>query len=390
MEPIAKVLKRIWEYFSNNLLISGFILIILGLFVPHVIKVFIPIMILMKANKLLHKGYLDRAKELFTKILKKYRDNNPVRNEAYDGRAETSLRQKKYERSIKDAKKSIKINVENGNAYCIIGRAYSLLGDYIKAFKYFNEALEHSTKEKDNEDSYFYRGIEYFVQKNYDQAIADFNLVLKKRPKLIAVLIYRAFAFFRKEENDLAIKDCNTLLEMRPELDFALVLRGHAYMAKDNYKQAVKDYTEALKIKPQNAEYHSYRANAYYDIKEYDHAIADYTKAIEKYRKEAKYYYNRGCAYCAQKKFDQAIADYTKALENDQDFERAYKGRVYNNRGCAYDEKGNFKLANADYKKAMEINPNDEKAKSNYDYINMTNKRITKPGQSKPSRYKPI
>ena len=162
---ILKRFQRIWEYISQNPIISGIIsglivLIVGGIIMlpktsdPHGTK-----KKLTKAQTFLDKGYTERAKDIFSHILLEHRDNNHVTTVALAGQANVYLSQEDFDRAIQYANDAIDVNEHNGDAYIILGRAYSLKGEHEKAIENFNEALERGTKRK--EDSYLYRGIEY-------------------------------------------------------------------------------------------------------------------------------------------------------------------------------------------------------------------------------------
>jgi len=356
METIAKVAKvfqRIWEYISNNRLISGLILALLSLLFTCIV-VFIPELKLKQAQKALDAGYTERANDMFAQILLEHYDNNHVRTEALAGRAEIYLNQKAFGRAIQYANKAIENNEYNGDAYYIRGMAYSLRGEPDKAIEDFSVALEHGTKRK--EDTYLYRGIEYYSEKrNYDKAIADFNALLKINPKSILGLSYRGMAYFDKKEYDLTIADFNTVLKISPKSISGLAYRGLTYIQKKDYDLAIADYTKVLEIDPNATIFYLKRGLAYEAKGEYAHVIADYTRAMEIEPNNTLYYSYRGSTYYDNGDYDLAIADYTKALEI-----KPNNAGYYYSRGDAYSANGDYDLAIADFTKALEIDPNDE------------------------------
>ncbi len=271
---------------------------------------------------------------------------------------------------------------------------------------------EAPTKVQDPANAYFQSGVDYLNKGEYDQAIEEFNKVLKINPRNAEAYYYRGNArlFSAQEEEDIfgpfedlfilfglpslydqAIEDYTKSLEINPKNADAFLNRGNAYYDKGKYDQAMADYNKVLEVNPRNADALVGRGNIYYSKIQYDQAISDYTKAIEIYPKYTEASYNRGLAYHAKGQYDQAISDYAKALEVDPGYADAYlsRGDAYkikgmydeaisdytkflvmnpedvkacHNRGDAYYFKGRYNEAVADYTKALEINPKDARA----------------------------
>jgi len=158
MKIKLKRIQWIWEYINKYPIIagilSGFIVLIIGgvIMLPNITDPSGSKRQLAKAQAFLDKGYTERAKNMFSLILKEHYDNNYATTIALTGKAEVYLNQKYFERAIQYANDAIDVNKENGDAYVILGRAYSLMGEHEKAINKFNEALERDTKRK--EDSY--------------------------------------------------------------------------------------------------------------------------------------------------------------------------------------------------------------------------------------------
>ncbi len=155
-------------------------------------------------------------------------------------------------------------------------------------------------KEKDAAaDLYIWRGNVRYEQKDYDNAIADYNKAIEINQNYTLAFYNRAFAWIGKKEYDKAIEDYNTVIKLNPDyLANAYVIKGSVLRAIKKYDEAIEYYNKAIDIDPEYA-------NAYFNRgvakKEYNidlvGAKQDFEKFIEltesendKWTKYASYY----------------------------------------------------------------------------------------------------
>ena len=375
-------------------IISAAIVAILGWIAKQIINLINPTektrlrKVLRKVQRDLDKGYSERTKYMIEKLLLENKSDNYATTIGLSSRADIYIRQNEFDKAIKLANEAISVNNSNGDAYCIIGRSYSLKGDKAKAIENFNEALEHHSRKR--EDIYFNRGCEYWVLGEYDKSIDDFSAMLKIRPKSFDGLTYRAAGYARKKDNEAAMTDITNALKIKSYGDWRIfigrlyieiednevkianitkklwkikkyalwyALRGRLYIEMANNEAAIADLNMAIKIDKKNAVYLFARGYAYYNIKEYRRAIEDYTKAIEIDNNNAKYYKDRAHANNEIEEYEQAIEDFTKALDIDNNNAECYAGR-----GRAYERKEKYNLAIADFSTALNIEPDNKAA----------------------------
>jgi tetratricopeptide (TPR) repeat protein len=130
-------------------------------------------------------------------------------------------------------------------------------------------------------DAVFQRGVEYYQQGNFDEAIEAFSDAILLHP----------------DDPDLYIN------------------RGSAYTSKRNFDAAIADYDKAIALNPEYAEAYAGRGAVYYFQEKIDLAIADYDRAIELKPDFTGALFNRGTLYKETGQTDQAIADFQKVLE---------------------------------------------------------------------------
>ena len=225
-----------------------------------------------------------------------------------------------------------------------------------------------------------------YVKGDYDTAIQEYSLAIKKDPNRPTAYNNRGSRYYDLKQYERAIQDYDKAIELEPNYAAAYYNRGISYRSLSQYERAILDYDRAIELEPNDASAYYNRGNCYYDLKQYERAIPDYNKAIELDPNYALAYYNRDNSYRKLKQYDRSIQDFDKAIELDpndadaylnrgnayhklkdhkraiQDFDKAIKldskyTIAYNNRGNCYSDQGLYKQAILDYNKAIELNP---------------------------------
>ncbi len=204
------------------------------------------------------------------------------------------------------------------------------------------------------------RGFDYFLQRNFPQAIADFNKAISIDPTYAKAYSNRGNIYKALNRPPQAIADYNKAIELDPLDIKTYVNRGNIYDQQNNMRQAISDYTQAIEKTPDQAFPYYLRGNAYAREGLLNEAIADYTTAVELHPDSAVTFNNRGNAYVRQAHLSQALADYSKAIDIDPNYLEAYV-----NRGNTYSQLENFTQALLDFNKAIKLNPRYPQAYSN-------------------------
>lgn len=230
--------------------------------------------------------------------------------------------------------------------------------DYDNAVQNYNKAIELNPQDA---DAYSSRGNAYYMKGDHDQAFEDYNKALVLDQTLPHVYINRGNIYYEEGERDQAIIDFNRAIQVSPQYAPAYYRRGRFYASAyydyknrndGDYDRAMRDFNKAIRLNPRYAEAYNDRGYLYYYKGNYEQAFMDYDKAIESNPKYAEAYTNRGLAYRVRKEYDQALMDYNKAIE----LSPKYAG-AYTYRGLVYEEQGDIDQAIADYSKAIEVAP---------------------------------
>ena len=101
-------------------------------------------------------------------------------------------------------------------------------------------------------DVYIVRGSIYNRMSKHDEAIVDFNKVIKLDPKNANAYIYRGSSYLSKKMVARAIEDCTKAIEIDPKNANAFANRAAAYASSEQFAESVADCTKALELDPKN------------------------------------------------------------------------------------------------------------------------------------------
>lgn len=96
----------------------------------------------------------------------------------------------------------------------------------------------------DNLVSRFYRGVISMRLEAYDEALATFDLILRKQPANADVLLNKAVVYIQTKRHAEAIPVLNDILRNQPEHKAALMNRAIASLQSEQLDQAARDYTK--------------------------------------------------------------------------------------------------------------------------------------------------
>ncbi len=215
-----------------------------------------------------------QAKEILERCIK----NVPASTEGYLKLAELFFYVKKYQESITNINKALKIDETIAKGYFLKGMCYKESGDTALAISSFQTACE-----QDNEyyDSYVEVGRLLSIKRN-PLCVQYFNNALKINPKSTEV-VYMISKFYQDAKKYKPAIDAYTkLLQMDPSNKNALYNLGAIEFVFGKDKEKAKKYfSDAITSDPQYAEAYLARGICYEDLKDFDNAIADYKMAVQ-------------------------------------------------------------------------------------------------------------
>jgi TonB family protein len=92
-------------------------------------------------------------------------------------------------------------------------------------------------------ESWFYeRGLAYAANKQYTQAIADYNLAIEMTQERRAPYLYqRGWAYWQMQEGEKALADLSKAIALDPALTRAYATRGEIFASKKDWQNALAD-----------------------------------------------------------------------------------------------------------------------------------------------------
>ncbi|PIQ24086.1 hypothetical protein COW36_03650 [bacterium (Candidatus Blackallbacteria) CG17_big_fil_post_rev_8_21_14_2_50_48_46] len=232
----------------------------------------------------------------------------------------------------------------------------------------------------------FEQGLKTFEQKNWKDAFAFFNQVLKLDPKLAEALNMRgrtrislndfkgalkdftaatqfksqyASAYFNKavvfswlKQNKQALEALNQAIAYNQDNALYYNNRGALHNTLGQFADAELDFSRAVSLRTQEAQFYRNRAKTWEYMRNLDKAQLDYTNAVNLAPYEPSYLVERGKVRAQQKNLKGALHDFTKALFLEPDYVEA----LYN-RGQVYTDMNLRHLAVSDFTRAIELEP---------------------------------
>lgn len=150
-----------------------------------------------------------------------------------------------------------------------------------------------------------------------DERIAACTKRLASDPDNVAVYYERASAYHRKREYKQALADYEEIIRHDPSDAEAFRSRGYLHVQLGAYKDALDDYANAMRLDPDNADNYVLRARAYGALKKYKKALQDCTETLRLDPHCSFAYTVRGWVYAEIGDYAEAMADYKKVLQLD-------------------------------------------------------------------------
>jgi tetratricopeptide (TPR) repeat protein len=161
----------------------------------------------------------------------------------------------------------------------------------------------------------FLLGVQLYQEGKYDQAIENFEVVLKENPDFAEGHYNIGMALLRKGDPDAALARMKKAIEIKSDFLAAYFGMGQAYIEKGDYEQAISVYQKALAIKPEDAEVHLNLGILYFNSQNDDLAEAALLKARELNPSLVNTYYQLGLLYLRREEIEKSRQNFERFLE---------------------------------------------------------------------------
>ncbi len=122
--------------------------------------------------------------------------------------------------------------------------------DFSAAVKIYSQILELDPPDMIKALIFKHRGMAFFAQSKYQEAIDDFSRVLEYDAKAYRAPYYRGIVYSVLQNYAKAIDDFTFSLEMNPYQSFCLFRRAQAYYHANDYPASLSDCENALVLDP--------------------------------------------------------------------------------------------------------------------------------------------
>jgi tetratricopeptide (TPR) repeat protein len=228
--------------------------------------------------------------------------------------------------------------------------------DPVKQVGYFSQAI--SIEKTDS--ALYYRGLAKHSQKQFAEAIADYDQAIRLNPYFKWAYGDRGRAKRSLKRYEEALADFDFTITLDKKYDFAYSNRGLIKYELDRYTDAVLDFDRAIEIDPDYSLYYLYRGWCYSELKKHREALADFEQVIKLAPGDKAGYYASGVEKVLLGRYQEAIADFDQVIKLAPDNAGAYNGR-----GFAKENLERYAAAIADYDKALQLEPKHEIASKN-------------------------
>jgi tetratricopeptide (TPR) repeat protein len=210
--------------------------------------------------------------------------------------------------------------------------------------------------------NYLLKGKIFYARGQYDDALVQFELALKKKAKLYEALYYKGLIDLEHGKLDEVEKAFKKGINKSKE-EKALFHNGMGLllMKKENYLDADLEFSRAIQIGPDMAEFHVNKGDANYFNKFYPLAIQQYNQVIEMDTTYLDVYFRLARAYVKQRQYTDAVDQLQTVLKRDTLYIEAWKeiGRLYTMAGQSAGDRDTkdqrFKEAIGSYHKYLDL-----------------------------------
>lgn len=272
------------------------------------------------------KGRTQIAREALYKAL----ELNPHLIKANLLLAELQLADKNLKEAQSQCESVLRLDADNRRALNMLGRTFMLQRQNAAARKVYTRYIGLAPQDP---AGYLRLGQIDFLDKQFDQALANYNKALEINPNLLDVFANVILVHMVRKEFDAALEMCDSRLqtaENAPEVQGLLYhFKGEIYQAKKDTAQAEAAFQTAIAKNPKLIKSYVALARIQTAQGNAEAAIAQYDAALAADPRQYTVHMALGTLYEIRKDFGQAEKHYRQALEINPDFAAAANNLAY-------------------------------------------------------------
>ncbi len=274
--------------------------------------------------------------------------------------AKLDLRNKDYDRALKNLEIALQKNPENGEAWKYKGITLQEIlntippdsvDKYEQTFQEmiaaYQKAMELLPEQRDEIAARMLqawatemnKGVQAFNKasedsKYYEIAAMHFHHATELEPDSVSAYVNEGLAYIAAGKHDKAIPALETAIKKGDRSPDTYIYLAELYMITNQPEKAVQLLEKARELFPDNEEISTRLLNAYILSNQIDRAMEVYAEEVEKHPDNKLYLYNYGSLLLQAGRYDEAIKYLKKAVELDSTYTNAWY-----NLGAAYQNK---------------------------------------------------
>jgi tetratricopeptide (TPR) repeat protein len=265
--------------------------------------------------------------------------------------AEIYFEDQKYQEAEVMAREAIEYDEKSKAAYMILGKSLKAKNDKTNALNYFLDAF---SLDPSDVEPLFEAGQLYIDIRKFDEAIKQFERVLKMNNQYPAIYYNLAKVYFAQRKMKKALEYCRLEIETAPNRDECYILSAEAYFYKGTQEKDKLTVLNQKRISPNDVEKNENEKKITYDrmLDFYKLCTNNYQRAIDIAPQTATLFIDLSRCYRFAGEFDMSQKMVEKALE----IERGNPA-VWRENGLLFEQKGEYALALEAYKQYLTLNP---------------------------------
>ena len=256
---------------------------------------------------------------------------------------------------------ALAVTKDNPAVHHFMGNLYFKQGIFEKAADQYRQELRIKPNSVDGRQNL---GVALSSLDRQDEAIEQFDILLKKDPYNMNVRFALANAFIKKGKYDEGINQYRYVIRNRPDEPMGYYNLAYALALMGNVDDAVFTYCRAIELKPDYTEAHNSLGVLLLKQHRTREAVFHFQKALETNPEYAGAFYNLGVALLEEGRIQEAIRNYQKVLDIQPEFASAHY-RL----GQAFLKEGNVPFAIHHFRETLRINPDYKDAQSSLENV---------------------
>jgi tetratricopeptide (TPR) repeat protein len=200
--------------------------------------------------------------------------------------------------------------------------------------------------------AYSKRGLALAESGRLEEAVMDYEHVLRARPDFAPLRVFTGILYFRLGRYNEAVQEFQTAAALDPADEEAHRDLGVMYYNQGRSRAALQEFSAAIRLRPDSIEGHFGLANTLYAAGDFGAAIEQYKKVLDLAPDFVKARNNLGSAYLRTGRRDEAINEFRSAVNSVPG-----SALIHKNLAAAYQSAGLKEKASQEYEIIQRIEP---------------------------------